>query len=223
MKRSVVLLSAGLDSTVNLFRAREASSVVLALTFDYGQRAAKREIEHAAALAKYVGTEHKVTSLPWFKEFTTTSLVNSSMEIPTNRVSIDDAEASRHSAKAVWVPNRNGIFLNVGAAFAEGLEAEWLIPGFNLEEAATFADNSEAYLQAATKSLYFSTANHVEVKCFTTALTKPEIVKVGRRLNVPFEMIWTCYFGEEKQCGKCESCQRFQRALRTGTEREDAN
>jgi 7-cyano-7-deazaguanine synthase len=212
-KRSVVLLSAGLDSTVNLFRAREESDVVLALTFDYGQRAAAREIEHAAAFAKYVGTRHQVVQLPWFREFTKTSLVDSSMDIPTATVSIDDFAASTHSAKAVWVPNRNGIFLNIGAAFAEGLDAQWLVPGFNLEEATTFPDNSEAYLQAATRSLQFSTANHVEVHCFTTELTKPEIVVVGRRLKVPFEMVWTCYFGGENQCGKCESCLRFERAL----------
>lgn len=215
MKRSVVLLSAGLDSTVNLFRAKEESDVLLALTFDYGQRAAAREIEHAAALAKYIGTRHHVVKLPWFRDFTTTSLVNSSMDVPTTGVSIDDFNASTHSAKAVWVPNRNGIFLNIGAAFAEGLLADWLIPGFNFEEATTFPDNSEAYLQAATRSLQFSTSNQVQVRCFTTALTKTEIVQLGRRMKVPFEMIWTCYFGGEKQCGQCESCQRFARARGT--------
>lgn len=210
--RSVVLLSAGLDSTVNLFRAREESDVVLALTFDYGQRAAAREIEHAAKNAKYIGTRHHVIQLPWFRDFTKTSLVDASMEVPTSAVSIDDLNASTHSAKAVWVPNRNGIFLNIGAAFAEGLLADWLIPGFNLEEAKTFPDNSEAYLQAATRSLQFSTSNQVQVRCFTTDLTKTEIVTLGRRLKVPFDMVWTCYFGGEKQCGRCESCQRFARA-----------
>jgi 7-cyano-7-deazaguanine synthase len=212
VKRSVVLLSAGLDSTVNLYRAVEESEVVLALTFNYGQRAAKREIEHAAALAQKVGTRHHVVELPWFRDFTKTSLVDSSQEIPTSGVSIDDMNASTHSAKAVWVPNRNGIFLNIGAAFAEGLLADWLVPGFNFEEAQTFPDNSEAYLQAATRSLQFSTSNQVQVRCFTTNLTKPEIVKLGRVLKVPFDMIWTCYFGGEQQCGRCESCLRFVRA-----------
>ena len=213
MKRSVVLLSAGLDSTVNLYQAREESDVVLALTFNYGQRAAQREIEHAAALAKKIGTRHHVIDLPWFRDFTKTSLVDSSMEIPTDAVSIDDLNASTHSAKAVWVPNRNGIFLNIGAAFAEGLQAEWLVPGFNLEEAQTFPDNSEAYLQAATRAFQFSTSNKVQVRCFTTDLTKPQIVALGKTLNVPLEMIWTCYFGGESQCGQCESCRRFNRAL----------
>lgn len=212
MKRSVVLLSAGLDSTVNLFKAREESEVVLALTFDYGQRAAAREIEHAGKLAAHIGTRHQVIALPWFRDFTKTSLVDTSMDVPTTSVSIDDFNASTTSAKAVWVPNRNGIFLNIGAAFAESLGADWLIPGFNLEEATTFPDNSEAYLQAATRAFQFSTSNQVQVHCFTTQMTKPEIVKLGHQLKVPFDLIWTCYFGGEKPCGQCESCQRFARA-----------
>ncbi len=213
MKRSVVLLSAGLDSTVNLYRAREESEVVMALTFDYGQRAAAREVEHAAKLARAIGTRHHVMALPWFRDFTKTALVDSDQEVPTTSVSIDDFNASTHSAKAVWVPNRNGIFLNIAAAFAENLNAEWVVPGFNLEEAATFPDNSEAYLQAASRAFQFSTSNQVQVRCFTTDLTKPEIVTLGRKLGVPFDLIWTCYFGEATPCGRCESCQRLTRAL----------
>lgn len=213
--RSVVLLSSGLDSTVNLFAAAQQSEVKLALTFDYGQRAAKREIEHARELAGKIGARHHVVSLPWFKDFTRTSLVDTSMDVPTTAVSIDDMDASTKTAKAVWVPNRNGIFLNVGAAYAEAEGAQWLVPGFNAEEAATFPDNSEAYLKAATGSLHYSTSNHVEVKCFTTALTKPQIVAMGRGLKVPFNLVWPCYFGGEKPCGQCESCQRFARAMKS--------
>jgi len=214
MKRSLVLLSSGLDSTVNLYSALAESVVVLALTFDYGQRAATREIEHARDLAATLGIPHKVLALPWFRDFTRTSLVDSDQAVPTDaNVGINDFELSTASAKAVWVPNRNGIFLNIAAAFAEGLNADWIIPGFNREEAVTFPDNSAAFLEATTRSLDYSTSNHVAVKCFTTELDKIEIVKLGRKLNVPFHKVWACYFGGEAQCGSCESCQRFARAM----------
>lgn len=217
MQKSVVLLSSGLDSTVNLFEAKTRSEVVLALTFDYGQRAAPREIARAGELAKFAGVPHKVIELPWFADFTKSSLVNRDATVPTKSdVSIDDFNASTRTAKAVWVPNRNGIFLNIAAGFAEGLGAGWIIPGFNAEEAVTFPDNSEAFLQAATNSLGFSTSNKVQVTCFTTALDKTGIVKRGKDLGVPFKMIWPCYFGGENPCGECESCQRFKRALVAG-------
>lgn len=210
---SVVLLSSGLDSTVNLYEARERSDVRLAITFDYGQRAAAREIARAREMTSRLGIPHKAIELPWFRDFTKTSLVDRSQNVPTAGVEIDDLKKSFETAKAVWVPNRNGIFLNIGAAFAEGIGAKWLIPGFNVEEAATFPDNSQAYLEAATNAFGYSTGNHVEVKCFTTALNKTQIVARGKELGVPFELIWTCYFGEEVPCGQCESCRRFQRAL----------
>jgi 7-cyano-7-deazaguanine synthase len=215
MRKSLVLLSGGLDSTINLYEAKRVSDVVLALTFNYGQRAQTRELEHAGAIAKRVGVPHRVVELPWFKDFTNTSLVSTSREVPVGQeISIDDLKTSQTSAKAVWVPNRNGILLNVAAGFAEGLGADWIVPGFNIEEAATFPDNSEDFLRSLTHSLSFSTANAVEVKCFTTQMNKSEIVRRGIELGVDFEMIWPCYFGGQTPCGTCESCQRFKRATR---------
>lgn len=212
-KRSVVLLSSGLDSTVNLFEARERTEVVLALTFDYGQRAAAREIRRASLIAQMAGVAHKIVALPWFADFTRTSLVDRSADVPVKEdVSIDDLGVSRSSAKAVWVPNRNGILLNVGAGFAEGLRADWIVPGFNAEEGATFPDNTQAFLDSLTAAFRYSTSSRVEAVCFTTALDKTAIVRRGLELGVPFELIWPCYFAGEKPCGECESCQRYLRA-----------
>ncbi len=47
---SIVLLSGGLDSAVNLFAASQETAVSLALTFNYGQKAAEKEIECARLL-----------------------------------------------------------------------------------------------------------------------------------------------------------------------------
>lgn len=211
---SVVLLSSGLDSTVNLYEAREQSQVLLALTFNYGQRAAAREVEHATAIAARAGVPHKVLDISWFKEFTSTSLINRSNDVPTGAdVSIDDMATSTETAKAVWVPNRNGIFLNIGAAFAEGLGAKIVVPGFNIEEGATFPDNTQGYLDSLTAAFKFSTANHIEAICFTTKLDKTQIVRRGRELGAPFELMWPCYFDGASPCGQCESCQRFARAM----------
>ena len=37
-------------------------------------------------------------------------------------------------------------------------------------------------------------------------LTKAEIIKRGLELHVPFEKTWSCYQGDRKACGKCDSC-----------------
>ena len=126
---------------------------------------------------------------------------------------MDDLVTSKETAKSVWVPNRNGIFLNVAAGYAESLGADWIVPGFNKEEAATFPDNSAGSLEATTQALSYSTANKVQIKCFTTDKNKTEIVQMGQALKVDWTLMWPCYFSGEKWCGQCESCQRSKRAL----------
>lgn len=211
-KRSVVLLSGGLDSSVNLLAAHKNTEIVLALTFDYGQRAAKKEIASARLQAEKIGVPHQVVELGWLREITKTSLVNHDMDIPVH-VAIDSYVETQETAKRVWVPNRNGVFLNIAAAFAESLAADIIIPGFNREEAQTFSDNSESFLNAMTNSLNYSTANQVAVHCYTTTMDKPEIAELGKDLGLDFSLVWPCYFGDDVPCGKCESCLRFKRAV----------
>lgn len=214
MSKAVVLLSSGLDSTVNLYVTMTHYEVVRVLTFDYGQRAALKEISQSQKICSLLQLPHQVIELPWFKEITHTALVNRSESIPQgDSVKIDNLAQSQKTAKHVWVPNRNGVFLNIAASVAEGLGADYVVPGFNKEEAATFPDNSIEYMAALDRSFSFSTANKVKIFCSTANKNKTEIVKIGRELNVPFNLMWPCYFSGEKICRQCESCQRFLRAL----------
>lgn len=214
MDKAVVLLSAGLDSSFNLFKATQQFDVALTLTFDYGQRAARQEVQCAAKLAAHYKVPHKVVSLPWFKEFTKTTLVGGG-EIPSGAdVQIDDFKRSSETAKSVWVPNRNGIFLNIAAGFAEGLGAKFVVPGFNLEEAQTFPDNSAAFMKALDNAFSFSTANRVTTHCYSTHLNKTQIINEAISAELPLQLLWPCYLDGDKWCRQCESCQRFLRAAR---------
>lgn len=212
--KSLVLLSGGLDSTVNLFEASEKTDVKLALTFDYGQRAHQKEIVASARLAAARGIAHKVVNLPFFKDLGQSSLIDTSKEVPQGEdVDILSLATSQSTAKSVWIPNRNGIFLNIAAGFAESLGLDLVIPGFNLEEAKTFPDNSEEYMGVLTQSFFYSTSNKVMVQCYTVKMDKIEIVRRGRELGVPFHLMWPCYMGETRWCGECESCLRAKRAF----------
>ncbi len=210
---AVVLLSSGLDSSYNLYRAARDLTVRLALTFNYGQRAAAREVVSAARLAKALNIPHQVIDLTWFRDFTKTSLVNGSAIPSGGAVAIHDHSRSLETAKAVWVPNRNGIFLNIAAGFAEGLGCSLVIPGFNVEEASTFPDNSQDFLDSLDNAFAFSTGGRVKTFCFSTAMNKVEMVREAIALQMPFAKSWPCYLDGEKWCGACESCQRFKRAL----------
>ncbi len=212
--KSIVLLSSGLDSTVNLFLARKRSEVIQTITFNYGQRALVKEVECSQKISDYLNIPHTVIDLPWLKNIGSSSLNNNQFNVPTGQnVSIADHAVSTQTAKSVWVPNRNGVFLNIAACLAEAAKANQIIPGFNLEEAATFPDNSEAYMNAATKAFTFSTSNHVKVISYTVKMQKTEIMKIAIEEKIPLHMIWPCYFSYEKWCGECESCLRTKRAM----------
>ncbi len=213
---AVVLLSGGLDSTVAFKAALDAGGVALALTFDYGQRAAAREIERARAIAARFDVAHRAIELAWLAEITRTALVARDRPLPrpAGAADLDDPERARASAAAVWVPNRNGVFVNIAAAFAEALGADRVVVGFNREEGATFPDNTEDYARAATAALGWSTLSKVRVDAPTAALDKVEIVRLGRRIGAPLDLVWPCYEGGAEPCGTCESCRRFERAAR---------
>jgi 7-cyano-7-deazaguanine synthase len=213
---AIALLSSGLDSALAAALAqREGTEITYALTFDYGQRACRQEQKQAAKIAEYLNVPHKVLRLPWFDEFSKRGLLSENSPLPQpNAKELNETAFIEKSAAAVWVPNRNGVFLEVAASLAENVHADFLIVGFNAEEAATFPDNSQDYLEAINRALSFSTANHVRVLSPTAALNKREIVRRGKEIGFPFELLWSCYENSEHMCGSCESCMRLKRALR---------
>ncbi|MDD3652997.1 MAG: 7-cyano-7-deazaguanine synthase QueC [Desulfotomaculaceae bacterium] len=215
MLKSIVLMSGGLDSAVSLAHALRESEVSLCLTFNYGQQAAQKEIEAAANLAAYYHLRHQVVEIPFLGEITDTALVRSEAALPEPEFALlDEPVAAAANAAQVWVPNRNGLFINIAAAFAEACGARQVVCGFNREEAAAFPDNSADFIQAANSALFYSTKNQVKVISYTKLLSKADIVRLGMRRKVPFQYVWSCYRGGEKMCGRCESCLRFKRAAK---------
>jgi len=215
MNKSVILLSGGLDSLVSLAYTIEEYNICLALTFDYGHRAAKREIETSKAICDFYGIEHKVIKTEWLEEITETSLVNIDKELPQlGKDELDNCEKTNNSAKNVWVPNRNGLFLNVAACFADSANFTHIIFGANKEEGTTFPDNTQEFIDKINASFEFSTLAKPKVFAPLINLNKDEIIKLALEIEAPLKFVKSCYTGNEKHCGKCESCLRLERALK---------
>lgn len=204
--KSIVLLSGGLDSVVSL--ALEKNNVTLALTFDYGQKSAAKEIKASAAIARHYGLKHKVIKLDWLKEITHTALC-SDEEVPTGEA----LENAAQSAKSVWVPNRNGLFLNIAAAFADAEGYTSIIIGANKEEAQTFPDNTKEFIASVNEEFKFSTRVQPKVVAPLINCDKTEIVRLALLHKAPLELLNSCYANTQKHCGKCESCVRLKKAL----------
>ena len=112
------------------------------------------------------------------------------------------------------VPNRNGTLVAMAAAFAESTGTDSIIMGLNLEEAAAFPDNSEAFLKATNEALALSTLKGVKLESPTVGMMKAEIAQEFIRLDIDPGLFWCCYEGGERLCGKCESCARAIRAFK---------
>lgn len=213
MTKSIILLSGGLDSLVSLGVTKEKYNVDLALTFDYGQKSAPTEISASKKICQHFKINHKIIKLDWLKDITQTALV-SEKEIPAATVPdlLSDI-FTEHSAAAVWVPNRNGLFLNIAASFADSYGYDYIIFGANQEEGATFSDNTQEFIDRVNSAFEYSTQKHPKALAPLINFCKNDIVKVAVEKCVPLELTRSCYSTEEKHCGSCESCVRLRQAL----------
>lgn len=213
INKSIVLLSGGLDSLVSLALGKDEYNIKLALTFDYGQKSVESEISASKKICQYFNIEHKVIKLDWLREITQSALV-SEKEIPlTNLKDLSSDDFVEKSAISVWVPNRNGVFLNIAAAFADSYDYDYIIFGANQEEGTTFPDNTQEFIDRINAEFEFSTQKKPKAYAPLINLCKNDIVKIAIEHNVPLELTRSCYSNKAKHCGACESCVRLKRAL----------
>lgn len=207
--KSIILLSGGLDSLVSLGLTKEKYNVTLALTFDYGQKSAVGEIEAARALCEYYNVEHKVIKLDWLKNITHTALV-ADIKVPTG----NNLDITNSSANAVWVPNRNGLFLNIAASFADADDYDFIVIGSNIEEGQTFTDSTPEFIESINEAFAFSTNKMPRVIAPLITYEKKDTVKFALEHKMPLELVKSCYVSNGKHCGECESCVRLKNALK---------
>jgi 7-cyano-7-deazaguanine synthase len=114
--RSIALVSGGLDSLVSLARAVVERDVRAVMFFDYGQRA--RDSERASSMM------WPIYGLSFLDaDVRLESLAPAGMR-PRARIS----RASRHPGRRL-IPNRNGVFINVAAAYAESYGCDTIVTG----------------------------------------------------------------------------------------------
>jgi 7-cyano-7-deazaguanine synthase len=191
---------------------------VEAISFNYGQRHAK-EIACARHLCNHLGIKHTTRYLGDLITDENTMLANPDIEVPN--ISYADIEG----VSPTYVPFRNGTMLSVMAAQAQKwvnrkdnspMEDEAFIYfGAHAEDAANWAypDCTPEFIGAMANAIYIGTYHKVRLLTPLQWLIKSEIVELGRSLDVPFELTWSCYKGEELHCGVCPTCRSRKQAF----------
>lgn len=212
MKKAISVLSGGLDCTVatSMF-AKDYE--ILAITFNYGQKAFKRELQASKEICEKMNWTHEVIDIPWLSKISNSTL-NTDDDVPELKdEDLDDFEKSSESAGSVWVPARNTVFTSIALSYAESMGANAIIVGWNGEEGATFPDNSKGYLEKFNQLIEEGSPDEIKIEAPLIDLNKEEIVEMGIKYDAPMELSYSCYKGRKKQCGVCESCMRRKRAF----------
>ena len=199
MKKAIILLSGGLDSATTLYFAKHKGFDCSCLIFDYGQRH-KREIKSAKKIAKKTGCPYTVLriDLPWKGS----ALLDKNVTVPNKRTS---------KIPSTYVPARNIIFLSFALSFAESKGASAIFIGAHAQDYSGYPDCRPEFFRAFEKVIRVGSKAGVEgrgIKIETPLINKnkAEIIKLGAKLKVHFELTWSCYRGGSVACGKCDSC-----------------
>ncbi len=206
MKRAVILLSGGLDSTTCLAIAREQGFDLFALTVNYGQRHVF-ELQAAKNVALSLDIEkHSVLDID-LAQFGGSALTDD-IEVPKDRV-----ESEMANIPATYVPARNTVLLSVALARAETLESFDIFIGVNALDYSGYPDCRPEYIESFEQTANLATKAGVSGKNFhihtpLINMTKAEIIKSGTKLGVDYGLTFSCYDpqGTGAPCGHCDAC-----------------
>ena len=206
VRKAVVLVSGGLDSTVSAAVAKSQGFDVSALTIQYGQRHA-RELKSAKNVCLSLGiSNHKVLSVD-LRCFGASALTDD-LAVPKDR------DPCVSGIPITYVPARNTVFLSLALAFAEAEGARDIFIGVSSVDYSGYPDCRPDFIDAFEKAANLGTRaadGHKKYRIHTPVmnLTKGETVLLGNELGVDFGLTWTCYdpTPEDKPCKHCESCR----------------
>ncbi len=205
-KRAILLLSGGIDSTTLLAKLSTEGYEIIAISFYYGQKH-HIELNYAKQNAKNYGVRnHHIVELD-NKLFKSSALVNPEIGIATHES--DQLPIGEINA---YVPFRNLIFISTALSYAETMNINEVYLAFNKDDSNNFWDCKTDFIEKLNAITILN--GSVRVKAPFINLTKSDVVKLARQLNVDLNNTITCYQpSETTECGVCLSCLTKQKAF----------
>jgi 7-cyano-7-deazaguanine synthase len=190
----VAIISGGMDSAVMLWQLVDAGASVLALSFDYRQRHIK-ELEAAVRLTEVAKVRHHIAHV----ELPRVSALQGKGEVP-------EGHYADQTMKATVVPSRNLVFLALATAHAVAESADAVAYAAHGGDHTIYPDCRPEFVKALGEACYLANWHPVRLAAPFIRKSKADLVRLGTRLAVPFELTWSCYKGGDLHCGKCGTC-----------------
>jgi len=195
MKRCLVPISGGLDSTVILHHAQDnlGFDEIYCLSFDYGQRHI-RELECAKYQAEEVdAVQHDILDISFFKHIAnSSSITNENINVAKTKDCIGDPQTVN------YVPFRNMMMLSISCAYAEARGIDTVFHGSALVDSqAGYWDGSVEFMDSINSLVSLNRRHLINIEAPLIGKTKKEIIELGIDLRVKFSKTHTCYSGNE--------------------------
>lgn len=197
----VVILSGGMDSATLLYDIVDRGYEVEALSFNYGQRHYK-ELVSAIRLCHELNIRHKIADVSMVGK----QLLGGSSQTSDN-ISVPHGHYEAENMKLTVVPNRNMVMISLAVGYALSINAEKVFYGAHSGDHFIYADCRFEFVEALNKAIQLCDDKKIELVAPYLKFDKGDIVILGKKLKVPYELTWTCYEGKPLACGKCGACQ----------------
>lgn len=204
MKKAVVLLSGGLDSTTCLALAKAKGFSCYALSFSYGQRHSAELLAAARIATHFEVADHKIVNLD-SQLFTGSALTDERIDVPDFQ--------DNSSIPVTYVPARNTVFLSMALSFAESIGARDIYIGASSIDFSHYPDCRPEFIEAFQTMANLATKAGLEGDRFhinapLQHLSKIETIQLGAQLGVDYRLTVSCYQANHngEACGTCDSC-----------------
>lgn len=215
-EKAMVLFSGGVDSTTCLALAVErfGKENVIPLSVAYGQKHIN-ELNAAKKILSHYGIKGMELDLtPIFAYSSCSLLSHSDEEIPEESYA-EQLKKQDGTPVSTYVPFRNGLFLASAASLALSVGCTHIYYGAHRDDAAgsAYPDCSKAFYDSMNQAVYEGSGKALRIEAPFIGMNKAQVVKEGLRLNVPYELTWSCYEGGAVACGRCGTCIDRQKAF----------
>lgn len=204
MKKAVVLLSGGLDSTTCLAVATTQGFSCYALSFSYGQKHSAELLAAERIARHYQVLEHKIINLDPAL-FRNSALTDAKLQVP----SYQDSPL----IPVTYVPARNTIFLAMALGFAESVGANSIFIGASSVDYSHYPDCRPEFIEAFQNLANLATKTAINgapiiLNAPLQHLSKMQTIELGLSLKVDYSLTVSCYQANDagEACGLCDSC-----------------
>lgn len=208
MKKAVILVSGGIDSSTLLAWVANKGYQIHAISFNYNQKQVVELEKIQKFIKNYDVIEHKIIHID-FSGLTVSALTDKNVKVPNYQKASDVG----NEIPSTYVPARNTIFLSYALGFAENLGSRDIFLGVHATDHSNYPDCRPEYIKSFENMANLATAdgvsgNKIIIHAPFMNMAKSQIVATGITLGVDYSNTISCYDPsvEGKSCGKCLAC-----------------